>query len=206
MTTLEGLDIIAFLKSNKTVSLEVLFGTYRPGKQKKNLLTTNEFARKCLTETLTDDEEEGGDAWDFSPCVFLQDNSCSIYPVRPFGCRGFASTSRCDQKGFAEVPELIVILNTLCLQLIEHLDLGGLWGNINDVLFWLLAKEKNEEMERSNVSGLNLKTNERIYGFLVPPEEQQSVRDIYAPILSSQFQNSSLGELINIDVMGKNGQ
>ena len=48
-------------------------------------LSMNRFAEACLKQQETG--EAGFSSWNFSPCVFLEQDVCTIYEVRPFGCR-----------------------------------------------------------------------------------------------------------------------
>ena len=77
-------------------------------------------------------EEENNPAW--GKCPMLEGRTCSIYAVRPFGCRVLVSTSRCDQNGFAQMDEWILTVNQVFMQYIEHIDRDGWSGNMVDVL------------------------------------------------------------------------
>jgi Fe-S-cluster containining protein len=72
------------------------------------------------------------------PCPFLtEENLCSVYDRRPLMCRIMVSTVNCQEKGFAEPPEFHYTAGLLLLQVVENIDLGGLYGSLFDLLlFW----------------------------------------------------------------------
>ena len=52
-------------------------------------------------------------------------------------CRIMVSTVNCQEKGFAEPPEFHYTAGLLLLQVVENIDLGGLYGSLFDLLlFW----------------------------------------------------------------------
>lgn len=72
-----------------------------------------------------------------NPCPFLTEkNFCRIYERRPLMCRLTASVVSCE-KGFAELPPFLFQVSAIALQLVENIDLGGLYGNILDLLKFL---------------------------------------------------------------------
>ncbi|MDP2105875.1 MAG: hypothetical protein Q8J76_07760, partial [Desulfobulbaceae bacterium] len=107
--------------------------------------------------------------WLFEPCFFLQDNLCTIYPVRPFACRSFNSTVICAQSEVAEAPDWLITLAIVTNQLLEDLDRGGWWGNLADVLSFLDAT--NEETA-SMAAQERLLPTQPLPGLLVVPQER----------------------------------
>jgi Fe-S-cluster containining protein len=126
--------------------------------------TTNQFAAACYAGREVNHET----AWDLSPCVFLRENCCTIYPVRPFMCRSFGSRIRCEESGEARVDPLFLTLNTIIMQCIEHLDQGRPWGNMNTILRLLSNRKEGAPMMCPKPA---LLCSEPVPGFLVPPEE-----------------------------------
>lgn len=59
-----------------------------------------------------------------------------VYPYRPLMCRIMASTKSCEQ-GEASLPPFLFYVGTLALQLAENIDMGGLYGNLFDLLKFL---------------------------------------------------------------------
>ncbi|MCF6249529.1 MAG: hypothetical protein L3J69_19565 [Desulfobacula sp.] len=55
-------------------------------------MTTNMFARLCMEGQPLPEEENDPSR---GVCPFWVDDKCSIYDVRPLGCRAFLSTVSC---------------------------------------------------------------------------------------------------------------
>jgi len=90
ITSLEGARIVSFLLSkNGGLAPVADIIADAPKRSRHPGPTFNEFAKHCLNQ----EEPPGGTAsdWCLAPCPFLDDNLCTIYPVRPFGCRSFFS-------------------------------------------------------------------------------------------------------------------
>jgi hypothetical protein len=117
-------------------------------------------------------------------CPLLEKGLCSIYPIRPFGCRCLISKHVCKKTGFAEMDFFWVTVNTLFLQFIEHIDATGLTGNLTDVLLFyktgenVPAYEKIEKLPRNEC----LVQNQPIRMLLVPSEHQKQAEDIYCEL------------------------
>ena len=167
MTTLEGELIYAFIRNDKPELLPVLNNL--PENSSTPSTTTNRFALDCLREKNIDKEDS---PWNLSPCVFLRENCCSIYPMRSFMCRSFGSRIKCQDSGSAEIEPLFLTLNTVIMQCIEHLDQGRPWGNMNTILHMLTATENNIPVPGNRPVLLA----EPIPGFLIPPEEQKQLQ------------------------------
>jgi Fe-S-cluster containining protein len=165
MTTLEGELIHEYLASRRPDLLPLLAGL--PDNSPVPGATTNQYAAACLRgEDIADDP--GG--WDLAPCLFLQDGSCAIYPVRSFMCRSFGSLVRCEEQGVAEIEPLFLTLNTIIMQCIEHLDRGRPWGNMNAVLRGIAAGKGGKAATARG--GL---VAQSIPGFLLLPEEETAL-------------------------------
>lgn len=94
-------------------------------------LTTNGFAAFCASgEEIP--EEENDPLW--GACPLLSDNICSIYNARPFGCRSLVSEKNCAEKGYAVISELMLTVNNIFMQSIEHVDASGSTGNLSDMI------------------------------------------------------------------------
>ena len=162
MTSLEGLEIIDFVKKNGLEKwLPEKLGKAASEKSKATI-TTNQYARACLEQ-----QEAEGDIpenWNFTPCVFLEEETCSIYEVRPFGCRSFGSLVQCSENNGAEIAPIHLTVNTVFTQIIEHLNSdGGCWGNMTDILENLIESKKPASTE--------LLPARPIPGFLLDPSE-----------------------------------
>jgi len=175
MTTLEGEMISAYLAGQRPDLLSLLDDL--PDTLPTTGPTTNQFAAACLRgEELP--EEPGH--WDFTPCIFLYNGSCAIYPVRPFMCRSFGSRVRCKEGGEAEIEPLLLTLNTVIMQCIEHLDQGRPWGNMNSLLRRITA---HAEKEGTGYFLAEKTQSLPIPGFLLLPEERIALREQIAQLM-----------------------
>lgn len=174
MTMLEGELIHDYIISEKPELLDML---RKLPPSALNQETTNQFAAACLRE---EESVEDVDTWDMSPCVFLRENCCTIYPVRSFMCRSFGSRVPCDKTGEAEIEPLFLTLNTIILQCIEHLDQGRPWGNMNTILT-LVEKEKSG---KPIVQEMNYRIAEPIPGFLITEDEAASLQNQMQTLLN----------------------
>lgn len=172
MTTLEGELLTEYLAAHPELPL---IPSGMPAGIPAPPTTTNQFAAACLRGEEADDTQP---LWDTTPCCFLRDGSCLVYPVRPFMCRSFASRVRCDLTGAAEIEPFLLTLNTVILQCIEHLDHGRPWGNI----YAILRSQRKTEPEGKREPGLLIA--ERIPGFLIPPEEMARMDGFLRQILA----------------------
>jgi Fe-S-cluster containining protein len=177
LTTLEGYKIIDALISNGKIdvikNIQTAPGTarYRPE------LTTNQIAKICADGRQLP-EEDGPRKW--GQCFFLIDNECPIYQLRPFGCRCLVSRHNCGEKGYAEVDDFVISVNTVILQLIEHTDVQGCTGNLLDVL-GVLSSEDNQAAYRSNAltcRKARLIPNHPLTALMIPPEHRKRMKPI----------------------------
>ncbi len=132
-------------------------------------VTTNQMAEMCLSRKAPP-EEAIDPAW--GSCPLLTDGICSIYALRPFGCRCMLSTARCEPTGAAVIDEFTLSVNTLFLQFIEHLDPSGHTGNIADMLLYLTGQDLKEAAD----SGLI--PNRPIPVLMIYPEHQEKIRPL----------------------------
>jgi len=137
-------------------------------------LTTNALAEICLRGE--DPPEELSDP-NWGVCPFLEDGVCPVYAVRPYGCRCMVSAFRCDEAGFAEMDPLIVTVNNVVLQYLEHVDRDGYSGNLTDLLLFFSSGE-NRRRYRESVLGRppeGLIRNRPIPALMVPPRHREKI-------------------------------
>ena len=174
MTRMEGLLIRESMgREQMTARLpdisSSVFPRYRPG------LSTNGYVLACKSggdgdsESFAEEEYPEGEP---PACPFLKQNLCSIYPVRPFGCRCMLSTRPCAQTGCADIDELTLTVSTVFLQFIEHIDQDGFFGNMTDVLHALSADQTNAFRAHGVIA------NHPIPALMVPPEHRARMQDI----------------------------
>ncbi|NVM23801.1 MAG: hypothetical protein HWN68_18735 [Desulfobacterales bacterium] len=177
MTALEGYCILGHLiDAGKMDLLEGVRSTAHQSRFQP-AITTNDLAALCLQGE--DPPEERSD-YSRSPCQFLSNKECLIYQVRPFGCRCFFSTQKCEEAECAVVDPFVVTVNTVFLQFIEHIDAGGFFGNMTDVLLFLESETQRRDYETqasTSYSG-SLARNRAIPALVVPPEHQSKLQPI----------------------------
>lgn len=184
MTTLEGELLKEYLMDRPDLAglLETM-----PGNAPALPTTINQFAAACLLGEYADEPQP---AWDLTPCVFLRDSCCTVYPVRPFMCRSFGSRVRCDSSGTAEVEPFFLTLNTVFLQCIEHLDRGRPWGNMYAVLRSI--RQPGPANATETIPGLLIA--EQIQGFLIPPDETDRIHSFLRSLLDILREASAANE------------
>jgi len=176
LTSLEGDGILAFLAEENRLS-ELAAPAFQPTATRTTQYTTNAFVAAHLRGEAVEEAE----SWDLRPCPFLKDESCSIYPVRPFGCRLFASQDPCAASGVADMPPGYLAGATALLQYIEHLDNGGCWGTMVELLAGLNAGQAEDYGEPTAP----------ILGFLIAPDERGLVEPLLHGLLAKEIKGQT---------------
>jgi Fe-S-cluster containining protein len=189
MSSLEGMVILDFIEKNSGEEwLRQKLASAVPVKGRASL-TMNQFAKACLEQ-----QETGGNSfsgWNFTPCVFLKHDACTIYQVRPFGCRSFGSLVRCSAGKAAEIAPIHLAVNTVFTQIVEHLSSdGGCWSNMALILENLLDKENPGGPE-------SLPAAQPVPGFLLEPREEKTVKSLIQEIAEHASDMGCLGDLID---------
>jgi hypothetical protein len=177
LTTLEGYRLV---HSRETDQLEHLQQCIEPAFEKRvfrPLLTTNQIAELCRQGREIPAEASGDPA---QICPLLEENACPVYSLRPFGCRCLVSRVPCRESGTAEMPDFVLTVNTVFLQMIEHLDATGCTGNLADVLRCLLSAENRQAYRegRLSCSTTGLIGNHPLTVLMVPPEHRNRLQPI----------------------------
>ncbi|WP_035237402.1 YkgJ family cysteine cluster protein [Desulfobacter vibrioformis] len=137
--------------------------------------TTNGFALACMAGRDAD-EEENDPSWGI--CPLLDNGICTIYPVRPLGCRVMMSTTPCRQTGQADMPFLALTITTVFMQFVEHLDAGGVYGNFLD----LLEHAGTDALDCNGVPGRDkipgTVKNLKIPALMIPPGHVGKTRNL----------------------------
>jgi Fe-S-cluster containining protein len=164
-------------------------------------LTTNEYAEACLQGIETSDS---GDPGNFEPCPFLDKNCCVIYPVRPFGCRCFASEKVCRPGEAAILSDISVAASTAMMQIIEHLGQHEYWGNMLDVLPALCDISSYKDIaglfaDPSMIIKARLRTRRArpLPGFLLLAEEQEKISPLFKAIFSTRIDGKRIEDILN---------
>jgi hypothetical protein len=139
-------------------------------------ITTNRLAEICVGGGDPPEEPAADPAW--GPCGLLDADACPVYDARPLACRCMVSAGRCAQGGAADMSPLVVTLNTVFMQTVEHLDAGGYSGNLADLLQFLSDPE-NRRRYRSGQrepAPAGLVRNHPAPVLMIPPEHREAVR------------------------------
>jgi len=174
LTTLEGYKIVDHLvaagKLDIIDGLKHLAATtrYRPQ------ISTNRLAELYAAEAKVPEEEM---ATEWKECSLLAKDLCTIYDLRPFGCRCFVSRQNCAEKGYADIDEFTASVNTVFLQTIEHLDADGCLIDILQVM----ASGDNRRAyaeDRLKCETKGLIVNWQLKVLMIPPEHRTEMEPI----------------------------
>ena len=177
MTTLEGYKIFDALRATGRQKTIDGLNKIKEIPRFQPLLTTNRMAELCAADAKIPAEDTSGELQD---CSLLDDSLCTIYDLRPFGCRCFVSRRNCGGLGYADIDDFTASVNTVFLQVIEHLDAEGCSGNLLDVLR-VMASDDNRRAYESG--GLTCEENGLIVNWelkvlMIPPEHREKIEPI----------------------------
>jgi Fe-S-cluster containining protein len=148
--------------------------------------TTNEYARACLEG---DEIDPGGGVFN-KICPFLEKEFCTIYQVRPFSCRVFASKETCRKGVSASLPEYYLSGATAVSQIIEHLAQGRAWGNMLHVLALQTTDDVSQIEQRC-------RTAQPLPGFLIGETDYPSVAPLIKQIFNAEIGGRKIEDILN---------
>lgn len=159
-----------------------------PGARFRPKLTINEMVRFCLQDQALPEEQNDPGAGN---CPFLDGDTCSIYAVRPFGCRAMLSTIDCAIGEQAHMPPLILSANNVVMQYIEALDRPGASGNMIDILLFLSdpGRRRAYETRQPPTWPRSLRANQPFPALMIPPEHRAAIQ----PLLQSLKKSVEVG-------------
>ncbi|MFO7750461.1 MAG: hypothetical protein R6V54_10255 [Desulfobacteraceae bacterium] len=176
MTSLEAEYLLAGRDSGEKERMVNRVRAKLSEKRFRPRVTFNRFARLCMDgETVP--EEENDPLW--GECPLLENDECTVYRARPFGCRSLVSQKKCLTTGAAEMPPHILTINNVFMQYIEHLDAEGGFGNLSDMV--LLQGGKPQEIEKKK-SAMGIIENHPAPLLMVPPEHKTRVQPLLEEI------------------------
>lgn len=177
LTTLEGYKITSHLSPALKADLLNLIQTERDVHRFRPEMTTNQLADLCARGINPPHEAQAAPG---KTCPLLTDRLCSIYALRPLGCRCLVSRFNCGKKGHAEIDDFVLSMNTVFLQVIEHLDAKGCSGNLTDILEVLLTDNHRAACDRGKLNCKNkgLISNHPLTVLMVPPEHRRQIQPI----------------------------
>ncbi|MGB5749316.1 MAG: hypothetical protein WBM69_20210 [Desulfobacterales bacterium] len=177
MTTLEGYKIVDDLIATDKLDVINRLKEMEEMPRFQPLLTTNRMAELCAADAKVP-EEEIADEW--QDCSLLTDSLCTIYDLRPFGCRCFISRQNCGETGFADIDDFTASVNTVFLQVIEHLDAEGCSGNLINVLQFMASEDNRRAYKQgeANCEDSGLIVNWELKVLMIPPEHRERMEPI----------------------------
>jgi Fe-S-cluster containining protein len=180
LTTLEGLKIISDLDASQKATLTDQIQRATDQRRYQPKISINQMAQICMQDGDIPDEVLNP-SW--GQCPILIDQECPIYTLRPFSCRCMMSRRNCSQSGIADMDDFTLTIADLFNQFIEHLDTGGLNGNLIDVMLFLDNSENLQSYQegQTDLSGPGLIRNHPIPILMIPPEYRLRV----TPLLES---------------------
>lgn len=142
------------------------------------LLTVNAMAQRCVNgEDLP--EEAFDPAW--TPCPLLDEGSCTVYPFRPLACRAMVSKSVCGTSGEADMDDALFTLNNVFMQVLEHMDQGGTYTNMMDMLHYLSEEGHLDHYKINGVpknSPKGFLENKPLTFLMIPPEHRTMMKPV----------------------------
>jgi Fe-S-cluster containining protein len=176
LTTVEAYKIMMDLESNTKAHWLDKIRRAAAQPHFKPKITTNQLANLCAQGIEPPEEERS----EWRPCPFLKEGLCPIYAARPFGCRCLLSRHDCGKEGYADMDDYVLSVNTVFLQIMEHMDASGCTGNLLDVLV-VMASEENRQAYKDNslrCSAAGLMPNQALNVLMIPPEHRTKMEPI----------------------------
>ena len=197
ITTLEGTRILEYCISinRRAWLLDKLNNSNGPGNPQQ---TTNEYILANIqgNEAIQSTNPVRG------KCSFLEGNCCTIYPVRPFSCRCFASETLCDDHESATVTDPYLYGSIVAMQLIEHLGQFEQWGYMTDVLSNLIHSKEydafnTDESCYAQNSPNNVRVAQPLPGYYIPPEYEEQITPLLRAIFDTHINGKTVEQIFN---------
>ena len=174
LTSLEAALLIRRLNSDMPDRWQPMLSAAAELPRFQPKVTINQLADLCINDEPIPEEEMDPQA---GPCPLLKDDICTVYDVRPFGCRAMVSATVCSMDNPAEMPEFALTANNVFLQYLEAADSHGVSGNLIDVLLHL---DKNEDDAMDIRRFVQYKSrrvlaNRSMSVLMIPPEHREPI-------------------------------
>ncbi|MEW5910790.1 MAG: hypothetical protein AB1659_13380 [Thermodesulfobacteriota bacterium] len=182
MTSLEGRFLLKTLPRDRRRALISILRSKSHEPRFHPNITVNRMAKLYSEGREVDDPEPDPDP---ERCPLLKNGICMAYEGRPMMCRSMISKTPCSENGYAEMDPYSFTTGTVCLQLIEHIDTSGFFGNLTDVLLELLGEET---LRRKLISTHPLRI------LMVPPEHQEKLLPA-VEALQSEIRSQGTGQM-----------
>jgi len=177
LTTLEGLYLLQELGPGRREDCLAMLADDQGQNRFRPRYTTNQMAAFCRGGQAPPEDAADHDG---SRCLLLADAACSLYPLRPFGCRCMLSRHPCGERGYADLDDWLLTVNTVFLQTIEHIDCPGGFGNLQDVLLALGSEERRKAYHEGQppLHAEGLIPNRPAPMLMVPPEHRDRIQPL----------------------------
>ena len=176
LTSLEAYRILTGLDPATRDRVLALLESRAEGKRLTPSVTTNGFAELCILGKEVP-EDESDPAW--GPCPVLEAEACPLYSVRPMACRSLVSRADCAVNGFADMDELLLTVNTVFAQYVEHIDGAGLTGNFIDMMLFMAEPGNAEAFAEGTLEERPpLILNHPMKALMVPPEHRRQMEPV----------------------------
>jgi len=177
LTTLEGYKIVDHLTAAGKLGIIDRLTDLPHLKCYQPRVSINRLAELVAADAKVPPENPA-ETW--GPCPLLKDELCAIYDQRPFGCRCFVSRQNCAATGFADIDDFTASVNTVFLQIIEHVDREGCSGNLIDLLPVMSSDNSQRAYAKDELkcedSGLIV--NWQLKNLMIPPEHRTQIEPI----------------------------
>ncbi len=199
ITAFEGMTILKYCIEKDQVSWLASKLCY-PNKTTPPSITTNEYVAACLQ----DEEVEQDTADSTIKCPFIENDFCTIYPVRPFSCRCFASQKKCNLHGSALLPDYYLSASMALMQILEHLGQFEYWGNMIDVLLVLCGRGSYKNISDAVDDPTQIKLAKQrillakpIPGFFLPENEMKKISPLLDAIFNKKIGEKTVEQILN---------
>jgi Fe-S-cluster containining protein len=173
-TTLEAAIVIERLEEQGREYAVHAVAASQDVRRLRPALSINALAACCLQRTEPPPEDTDADS---APCPIRGAGGCLCYEVRPLACRSQWSEELCVPGGEAIMDPALVTLNGVFQQMAEHIDAGGLYGNLSD----LILAFRSPEVRSAYWAGSRLPSLPHLHpaipspGLLVPPHHRNTI-------------------------------
>ena len=95
------------------------------------------------------------------------------------------------------MPTAFISLNSAVMQIIEHIDQGNIWGNMIEVLTFLLGKNQSDPKREASQVSSGILLSQPSPGFLIPPEDEKSVSAFINILFDKEVESRSFGKWLS---------
>ena len=183
-TTLEGQLIYDQLAAkNRLDNLDAKVAS-APERRFQPAITLNQMVEMCVHDLEIPEEINDPSA---GTCLWLDEETCPLYAVRPFACRAMCSVNNCTATGEAQMPPFVLSVNNVMNQYIEALDRPGASGNLIDILHFLSIQDNRQAYIDGSQEQFPapLKPNLPFSVLMIPPEHRERMTPLLQAIQQS---------------------